>query len=88
MKSINIADNSADMLCLAETFLKGNDKPRDLHSDFNCIGKCRTQSKVKGGIGICVNSDIKILDDNLINSQCDTSVDFMSYKWDKNRSRS
>jgi hypothetical protein len=72
MKSINIADNSADMFCLAETFLKGNDKPRDLHSDFNWIGKCRTQSKGKGGIGICVNSDIKILDDNLINSQCNT----------------
>jgi hypothetical protein len=53
-------------------FIKLNDKPRDLHSDFNWIGKCRTQSKGKGGIGICVNSDIKILDDNLINSQCDT----------------
>ena len=68
----HIADNSVDIFCLAETFLRGNDKPRDLHSDFNWIGKCRTQSKGKGGIGICVNSDIKILDDNLINSQCDT----------------
>jgi hypothetical protein len=50
-------------------FVRGNDKPRDLHSDFNWIGKCRTQSKGKGGIGICVNSDMTILDDNLINSQ-------------------
>jgi hypothetical protein len=63
----HISDNSVDIFCLAETFLRGNDKPRDLHSDFNWIGKCRTQSKGKGGI--CVNSDITILDDNLINSQ-------------------
>lgn len=68
----HITDNSVDIYCLVETFLRRNDKHRYLHSDFDWIGKCRTQSKCKGGIGICVNSDIKILDDNRINSQCDT----------------
>ncbi|VDH92689.1 Hypothetical predicted protein [Mytilus galloprovincialis] len=32
-------------------------------------GKCRTGSKDKGGIGICVNSRLKILDENLIDSR-------------------
>jgi hypothetical protein len=30
----HIADNSVDIFCLAETFLRGNDKPRDLHVFF------------------------------------------------------
>jgi hypothetical protein len=64
----HISDNSVDIFCLAKLFLGEMINP-DLHSDFNWIGKCRTQSKGKGGIGICVDSDIKILDDNLINSQ-------------------
>ena len=56
---------------MVETFLKTNCKPRDLHNNYVWVGKCRTGSKDKGGIGICVNSRLKILDENLIDSRDD-----------------
>ena len=67
----HLDQDSPDLLCLVETFLKTNCKPRDLHNNYVWVGKCRTGSKDKGGIGICVNSRLKILDENLIDSRDD-----------------
>ena len=57
--------------CLVETFLKTDNKPRDLHAKYRWIGKCRKLSKDKGGIGICINDKVTVLDLNLVGSKED-----------------
>ena len=48
----HLEDNSPDILSLAETFLRSDDKPQLLHTGYNWFGKCRKSVKDKGGIGI------------------------------------
>ena len=67
----HLNDNSPDILSLAETFLRSDDKPNLLHTGYNWFGKCRKSVKDKGGIGICVKTDFPILDDNLNSSRED-----------------
>ncbi|CAG2253445.1 unnamed protein product [Mytilus edulis] len=56
---------------MAETFLKTNERPAKLDDTYTWIGKCRNSGKDKGGIGICLKSDIPVLDDNVLNSKDD-----------------
>ena len=68
----HLDENSPDIFCLAETFLRSNNKPRDLHTRYNWVGKCRGKNdKDKGGIGISYKDELQILDENLIESQND-----------------
>jgi hypothetical protein len=57
--------------CLVETFLKIDNKPRDLHTKYRWTGKCRKLSNDKGGIGICINDKVTVLDVNLVGSKED-----------------
>ena len=54
---------------VAESFLKSDDRPSDLDSQYLWIGKCRKTSKANGGTGLCISQDIVILDENLVNSK-------------------
>ncbi len=67
----HLEDTSPDILCFAETFLKSDDKPRDLHCNYQWIGKCRKSTEDKGGIGMCLKDDITIIDENLNGSMDD-----------------
>ena len=56
---------------MVETFLKTYERPPKLNSKYTWVGKCRKSDKGKGGIGLCLNSDFPLLDDNLLNSKLD-----------------
>jgi hypothetical protein len=60
----HLEEKSPDVFCLVETFLKTDNKPRDLHAKYRWIGKCRKLSKDKGGIGICINDKVTVFDVN------------------------
>jgi hypothetical protein len=51
---------------MVETFLKTYERPPKLNSKYTWVGKCRKSDKGKGGIGLCLNSDFPLLDDNLL----------------------
>ena len=68
----HFVNNDADILGLVETFLKSNDRPANLSKNLSWVGKCRKISSCKGGIGMCMKSNITVLDDNLLNSKEDT----------------
>ena len=67
----HLEEKSPDVFCLVETFLKTDNKSRDLHDKYRWIGKCRKLSKDKGGIGICINDKVTVLDVNLVGSKDD-----------------
>ena len=56
---------------MVESFLSSDDKPPRLDKSYRWVGKCRKNGLKKGGVGLCLKSDIMILDDNLNNSQHD-----------------
>ena len=56
---------------MVESFLSSDDKPPRFDKSYRWVGKCRKNGLKKGGVGLCLKSDIMILDDNLNNSQHD-----------------
>ena len=68
----HFVNNDADIFGLVETFLKSNDRPANLSKNLSWVGKCRKTNSCKGGIGMCMKSNITVLDDNLLNSKDDT----------------
>ena len=67
----HLEEKSPYVFCLVETFLKTDNKPRDLHAKYRWTGKCRKLSNDKGGIGICINDKVTVFDVNLVGSKDD-----------------
>ena len=70
-KSRELDRDNVDFIGLAETFLRSNIRPTKLDDRYEWVGKCRSNGKDKGGLGMCINNRITILDDNLISSRDD-----------------
>ena len=68
----HLVNNDADIMGLGETFLKYNDRPTKLSKNMSWVGKFRKTNSFKGGIGMCMKSNIAVLDDHLPNSNDDT----------------
>jgi hypothetical protein len=63
--------DNVDFIGLAETFLRSNSRPTKLDDRYEWIGKCRSNGKGKGGLGMCISNRVTILDENLIKSRDD-----------------
>ena len=63
--------DNVDFIGLAETFLRSNSRPTKLDDRYEWIGKCRSNGKGKGGLGMCISNGVTILDENLIKSRDD-----------------
>lgn len=61
--------NSQDILCLAETFLRKLIINREMYILTTSVSENIARKEKKRGIGMCVNSRLKSLDENLINSK-------------------
>ena len=60
-----------DIIAPTETKRNDNHPVTELHNNYNCIGKNRSNGKV-GGIGFMYNSKhVSLNDDNLLNSKSD-----------------
>ncbi|XP_071960018.1 uncharacterized protein [Antedon mediterranea] len=69
-KFVNI--NKINLFGIVESFLK--DKEEIQIKGYNWIGKNRSSytKKSQGGIGFLIRDDIKIIDDNVLDTRCDT----------------
>jgi hypothetical protein len=67
----HITKDNVAIICMVETFLKTDNKPPKPNKNYSWVGKCRKNSKGKGGIGMCLNVDTPLLDANLLNSKND-----------------
>jgi hypothetical protein len=68
----HFVNNDGDILGLVETFLKSNDRPVKFYKKIVVGCKYRKTNSCNGGIGMCMESNITVLDDNLLNSKDDT----------------
>ncbi len=67
----HILDENVDIFGCVETFLSSNNKPSKLDKNFKWVGKSRSKPASKGGIGLCIKSEIPLIDENLLKSMDD-----------------